>query len=33
MAIDGCPLVCAKSALARHGIVPARHRHVLLCRS
>ncbi|MBB5503285.1 putative zinc-binding protein [Paraburkholderia sp. MM5384-R2] len=25
MAIDGCPLVCAKSALARHGIVPARH--------
>jgi uncharacterized metal-binding protein len=25
IALDGCPLVCVKSSLARHGIVPARH--------
>ena len=25
MALDGCPLVCVKSTLARHGIAPARH--------
>ncbi|WEY38686.1 MULTISPECIES: putative zinc-binding protein [Paraburkholderia] len=25
LAIDGCPLVCVKSALARHGITPAKH--------
>jgi uncharacterized metal-binding protein len=23
--IDGCPLVCAKSCLARHGVAPALH--------
>lgn len=23
--LDGCPLVCARSCLARHGIEPARH--------
>jgi uncharacterized metal-binding protein len=23
--IDGCPLQCAKSCLARHGVVPTRH--------
>ncbi len=23
--IDGCPLLCAKSCLARHGVVPTRH--------
>ena len=25
IALDGCPLVCVKSTLARHGIVPDRH--------
>lgn len=25
IALDGCPLVCVQSALARHGITPARH--------
>ncbi|MBS0469163.1 MAG: putative zinc-binding protein [Proteobacteria bacterium] len=25
VALDGCPLVCVKSSLARHGIAPARH--------
>lgn len=25
IAIDGCPLACAKSCLGRHGLVPARH--------
>ena len=25
IALDGCPLVCVKSSLARHGIEPARH--------
>ncbi len=24
-ALDGCPLVCVKSTLARHGVVPDRH--------
>ncbi len=25
VAIDGCPLVCAKSCLARHGVAPDTH--------
>ena len=25
IALDGCPLVCVKSTLARHGIAPDRH--------
>ena len=25
IALDGCPLVCVQSSLARHGITPARH--------
>lgn len=25
MAIDGCPMVCVKSSLARHGVAPAAH--------
>lgn len=25
VALDGCPLVCVKSSLARHGLTPARH--------
>ena len=25
VALDGCPLVCVHSSLARHGIAPARH--------
>ncbi|GAB2727740.1 hypothetical protein GCM10027019_03890 [Melaminivora jejuensis] len=25
IALDGCPLVCVKSVLARHGVAPARH--------
>lgn len=25
LAIDGCALVCVKSTLARHGVVPTRH--------
>lgn len=25
IALDGCPLVCVHSSLARHGIAPARH--------
>ena len=25
IALDGCPLACVKSTLARHGIAPARH--------
>ena len=25
LALDGCPLVCVKSSLARHGITPERH--------
>lgn len=25
IALDGCPLVCVHSSLARHGISPARH--------
>ena len=25
VALDGCPLVCVKSTLARHGVAPARH--------
>jgi uncharacterized metal-binding protein len=25
IAIDGCPLVCAKSCLARHGVTPTTH--------
>ncbi len=25
IAIDGCPLVCVKSTLARHGLAPVRH--------
>jgi len=25
VALDGCPLVCVKSSLARHGITPERH--------
>ena len=25
VALDGCPLVCVRSSLARHGITPTRH--------
>ena len=25
IALDGCPLVCVQSCLARHGIAPSRH--------
>ena len=25
VALDGCPLVCVKSSLARHGLAPVRH--------
>ncbi len=25
VALDGCPLACVKSSLARHGIAPVRH--------
>ena len=25
VALDGCPLACVKSCLARHGLVPERH--------
>ena len=25
VALDGCPLVCVQSSLARHGLTPARH--------
>ena len=25
IALDGCPLVCVKSTLARHGVAPDRH--------
>lgn len=25
LALDGCPLVCVRSSLARHGITPDRH--------
>ena len=25
LALDGCPLVCVQSSLARHGITPTRH--------
>ncbi|MDO9569606.1 MAG: putative zinc-binding protein [Hydrogenophaga sp.] len=25
VALDGCPLVCVKSSLARHGITPTQH--------
>lgn len=25
IALDGCPLVCVQSSLARHGITPTRH--------
>ncbi|MEO6322817.1 MAG: putative zinc-binding protein [Polaromonas sp.] len=25
IALDGCPLVCVKSSLSRHGITPERH--------
>ncbi|MBM3386700.1 MAG: zinc-binding protein [Betaproteobacteria bacterium] len=25
IALDGCPLVCVQSCLARHGLTPARH--------
>lgn len=25
IALDGCPLVCVQSCLARHGITPSRH--------
>ena len=25
IALDGCPLVCTKSTLARHGVSPMRH--------
>ncbi|MDO5693648.1 MAG: putative zinc-binding protein [Pseudomonadota bacterium] len=25
VALDGCPLVCVKSSLARHGVAPVRH--------
>ncbi|MDB5843613.1 MAG: zinc-binding protein [Polaromonas sp.] len=25
IALDGCPLACVKSSLARHGLVPDRH--------
>jgi uncharacterized metal-binding protein len=25
VALDGCPLACVKSSLARHGVAPARH--------
>ncbi len=25
IALDGCPLVCVQSSLARHGIAPTRH--------
>ncbi|MEO8014450.1 putative zinc-binding protein [Polaromonas sp.] len=25
IALDGCPLVCVKNSLARHGITPGRH--------
>lgn len=28
VALDGCPLVCVKSSLARHGITPARHHQL-----
>ena len=28
VALDGCPLVCVKSSLARHGIVPDRHHQL-----
>lgn len=28
VAIDGCPLACARSCLARHGVAPSQH-HVL----
>ena len=25
VALDGCPLACVRSSLARHGVAPARH--------
>jgi uncharacterized metal-binding protein len=25
VAVDGCPLACARNCLARHGVVPDRH--------
>ncbi len=28
VALDGCPLVCVKSSLARHGITPQRHHQL-----
>ena len=28
VALDGCPLVCVKSSLARHGIVPDQHHQL-----
>lgn len=28
VALDGCPLVCVKSSLARHGITPTRHHQL-----
>lgn len=31
IALDGCPLVCVKSSLARHGINPDRHYQLQHC--
>ncbi len=28
VALDGCPLVCVKSSLARHGIAPDQHHQL-----
>lgn len=28
VALDGCPLVCVKSSLARHGITPTQHHQL-----
>ncbi|MBU4518194.1 MAG: putative zinc-binding protein [Gammaproteobacteria bacterium] len=28
VALDGCPLVCVKSSLARHGIIPDQHHQL-----
>ncbi|MDO9149491.1 putative zinc-binding protein [Hydrogenophaga sp.] len=28
VALDGCPLVCVKSSLARHGITPDQHHQL-----
>ncbi|MBS3996036.1 MAG: putative zinc-binding protein [Hydrogenophaga sp.] len=28
VALDGCPLVCVKSSLARHGLTPTQHHQL-----